>query len=217
MPELAAPDVDPAERQLVERLRARDEAAFMELVQRYSGSMLRVAQMFVASRAVAEEVVQETWLAVLKGLDLFEGRSSLKTWIFRILTNRAKTRGEREHRSIPFASLALAETESDEPAVDPDRFIPPTDERAGFWGAPPQRWQDLPDKSLLSAEALDLVRAEIEKLPPMQRLVITMRDLEGWPTEDIRNALDITETNQRVLLHRARSKVRAALEDYFNA
>jgi RNA polymerase sigma-70 factor (ECF subfamily) len=216
MPELAAPDVDPAERQLVERLRARDEAAFMELVQRYSGSMLRVAQMFVASRAVAEEVVQETWLAVLKGLDRFEGRSSLKTWIFRILTNRAKTRGEREHRSIPFASLALAEAESDEPAVDPDRFIPPTDDRAGFWGAPPQRWEDVPDKSLQSAEALELVRAEIEKLPPMQRLVITMRDLEGWPTEDIRNALDITETNQRVLLHRARSKVRAALEDYFN-
>jgi RNA polymerase sigma-70 factor (ECF subfamily) len=216
MPEVAAPDTNPAERQLVERLRAGDDAAFMELVQRYSGSMLRVAQMFVASRAVAEEVVQETWLAVLKGLDRFEGRSSLKTWIFRILTNRAKTRGEREHRSIPFASLAAAEMESDEPAVDPDRFIPPGDERAGFWGAPPQRWQDLPDKSLLSNEALALVRAEIEKLPPMQRLVITMRDLEGWSTQDIRNALDITETNQRVLLHRARSKVRAALEDYFN-
>src|SRR5438067_4904204 len=123
MPELAAADVDPAERQLLDRLRAGDEAAFMEIVERWSGSMLRVAQMFVASRAVAEEVVQETWLAVLKGLDRFEGRSSLKTWIFRILTNRAKTRGEREHRSIPFASLATAETDADEPAVDPDRFI----------------------------------------------------------------------------------------------
>lgn len=216
MSELAPAGVDPAEQRLLERLRAGDEAAFMELVQRYSGSMLRVALMFVASRAVAEEVVQETWLAVLNGLDRFEGRSSLKTWIFRILTNRAKTRGEREHRTIPFASLAAAEMDGGEPAVDPDRFVPSGDARAGFWGTPPPRWQDSPDKSLLSDEALALVRAEIEKLPAMQRLVITMRDLEGWSTEDIRNALDITETNQRVLLHRARSKVRAALEDYFN-
>jgi RNA polymerase sigma-70 factor (ECF subfamily) len=216
MAELAVPQADPAERQLLERLRAGDEAAFTELVQRYSGSMLRVAMMFVGSRAIAEEVVQETWLGVLKGLDRFEGRSSLKTWIFRILTNRAKTRGEREHRTIPFASLATAEADAHEPAVDPDRFIPLGGDRAGFWGAPPSRWQELPDKSLESAEALALVRAEIEKLPPMQRLVITMRDLEGWSTEEIRNALDITETNQRVLLHRARSRIRAALEDYFN-
>jgi RNA polymerase sigma-70 factor (ECF subfamily) len=217
MHDLAAADVDPAERQLLERLRAGDEDAFMEIVERWSASMLRVAQMFVASRAVAEEVVQETWLAVVNGLDRFEGRSSLKTWIFRILTNRAKTRGERERRTVPFSSLAAAEADAHEPAVDPDRFVAPGDERAGFWGSPPQRWTDIPDKSLESEEALALVRAEIDKLPPMQRLVITMRDLEGWSTEEIRNALDITETNQRVLLHRARAKVRAALEDYFNA
>jgi RNA polymerase sigma-70 factor (ECF subfamily) len=153
----------------------------------------------------------------LNGLDRFEGRSSLKTWIFRILTNRAKTRGEREHRTIPFASLAAAETEDDASAVDPDRFIPAGEEREHFWAVPPRRWEEQPEKSLESAEALALVRAEIDKLPPMQRLVITMRDLEGWPSDEICNALDITETNQRVLLHRARSKVRAALEDYFDA
>ena len=206
-----APALDDADRRLVERLRAGDEEAFVELVRRYNGSLLRLARMYVPSQAVAEEVVQETWLGVLRGIGRFEGRSSLKTWLFRILVNRARTRGEREHRSIPFASLARAEAEEDEPTVDPDRFA-----ADGRWASPPRHWEEEPESALRSAEALELVRAEIEKLPPMQRLVITMRDLEGWSSAEVRSALEISETNQRVLLHRARAKVRAALEDYFS-
>ena len=210
-----APVTDP-DTALLERLRTGDEAAFTELVDRYSTSMLRVARMYVPSRAVAEEVVQETWLGVLTGLERFEGRSSLKTWIFRILVNRARTRGERERRTVPFATLAGREAEGDEPAVGPERFLPADDDRwPHHWASPPQRWDESPERSLQSEETLRVVRDAIEMLPPMQRLVITMRDLEGWESEEVRNALEISETNQRVLLHRARSKVRAALEEYF--
>ncbi len=208
---------DPAEQRLLERLRAGDQAAFMELVERHSAAMLRVAQTFVPSRAVAEEVVQETWVGVLRGIDGFEGRSSLRTWLFRILTNRAKTRGERESRTVPFSALATRETEGDEAAVDADRFTRPDAGGPGFWAEPPRRWEESPERSLQSGEAVELVRNAVEKLPPAQRLVITMRDLEGWPSAEVCNALEISETNQRVLLHRARSKVRAALEGYFDA
>jgi RNA polymerase sigma-70 factor (ECF subfamily) len=211
----AAPE--PAEQRLLERLRAGDQAAFMELVDRHSGAMLRVAQLFVPSRAVAEEVVQETWVGVLRGLDGFEGRSSLRTWMFRILTNRAKTRGERESRTVPFSALASREAEGDDAAVDADRFTRPDGGGPGFWAEPPRRWEDSPERSLQSAETVELVRGAVEKLPEAQRLVITMRDLEGWPSVEVCNALEISETNQRVLLHRARSKVRAALEGYFDA
>ncbi len=205
---MAAPDPD---LELVERLRAGDEDAFMTLVRRLSPSLLRVARMYVPSQAVAEEVVQETWLGVLTGIGRFEGRSTLKTWIFRILMNRARTRGERERRTVPFAALAGEEAEGGWQAVDLDRFTPD-----GSWGAPPRRWQEDPELALRSEEAVAKVRAEVAKLPEMQRLVITMRDLEGLASEDVRNALDISETNQRVLLHRARAKVRAALEDFFD-
>jgi RNA polymerase sigma-70 factor, ECF subfamily len=208
---------DPAEVRLLERLRAGDQAAFTELVDRHSAAMLRVAQLFVPSRAVAEEVVQETWVGVLRGLEGFEGRSTLRTWLFRILTNRAKTRGERESRTVPFSALAARETEGDEAAVDPDRFTRPEGGGPGFWAEPPRRWEESPERSLQSGEAVELVRGVVEKLPPAQRLVIMMRDLEDWPSADVCNALEISETNQRVLLHRARSKVRAALEDYFDA
>jgi len=208
-PAAAQPDPDAA---LLRRLRTGDEDAFMTLVEKYARSMLHVARMYVPTQAVAEEVVQEAWLGVLTGLERFEGRSTLKTWIFRILVNRARTRGERERRTVPFTALAREEEEGEafEP-VDPARFDP-----GGGWLSPPQRWQDDPERALRSAEALDLVRAEIAKLPPMQRLVITMRDLEGFTSHDVRNALDLTETNQRVLLHRARAKVRAALDDYLH-
>jgi RNA polymerase sigma-70 factor (ECF subfamily) len=203
---------------LLEGLRAGDEAAFTELVDRYSSSMLRVARMYVPSQAVAEEVVQETWLGVLTGLERFEGRSSLKTWLFRILVNRARTRGERERRTVPFATLAGREAEGEDPAVGPERFLPADHDRwPHHWASPPERWDESPERSLQSAETLRVVRDAIETLPPMQRLVITMRDLEGWDSEEVRNALDISETNQRVLLHRARSKVRTALEAYFTS
>jgi RNA polymerase sigma-70 factor (ECF subfamily) len=192
---------------VVSALRAGDEAAFAALVREHGPSMLRVAQLFVRSRAVAEEVVQEAWLGVLKGIDSFEGRSSLKTWIFRILTNTAKTRAERESRSVPLSALVR----DDEPAVDPDRFLGADEHFAGHWTAPPTAW---PEERLLGTETLDVIRRSIEKLPPNQAAVITMRDVEGLSSEDVRNALGLSETNQRVLLHRARSKVRSALEDY---
>jgi RNA polymerase sigma-70 factor (ECF subfamily) len=195
---------------LLRRLRAGDEAAFMELVQRYSPALLRVVRMYVPSRAVAEEVVQETWLGVLTGLPRFEGRSTLKTWIFRIAVNRARTRGARERRTVPFASLAGEEASGDFAPVDLERFG-----AGGGWASPPQRWEESPEQALSSAEALELVEGEIAKLPQMQRLVITMRDLDGLGSEEVRHALEISETNQRVLLHRARAKVRAALEGYF--
>ena len=213
-----APEVIDADAVLLEGLRAGDEAAFTELVDRYSSSMLRVARMYVPSQAVAEEVVQETWLGVLTGLERFEGRSSLKTWLFRILVNRARTRGERERRTVPFATLAGREAEGEDPAVGPERFFPADHDRwPHHWASPPERWDESPERSLQSAETLRVVRDAIEKLPPMQRLVITMRDLEGWDSEEVRNALEISETNQRVLLHRARSKVRTALEAYFTS
>jgi RNA polymerase sigma-70 factor (ECF subfamily) len=199
---------------LVERLRAGDEEAFMDLVVRWSPSMLRVARMYVPSQAVAEDVVQETWLGVLQGIGRFEGRSSLRTWVFSILVNRARTRGERERRTIPFAALAGVETEGEFEAVDPARFVREGD-AVGAWAAPPVRWWEEPERALGSAEAVERIEAEIEKLPEMQRLVITMRDVLGLSSQDVRSALDISETNQRVLLHRARSKVRAGLEDYY--
>ncbi len=215
MPDAPAQVTDP-DAALLDRLRSGDEEAFAELVDRYSSSMLRVARMYVPSQAVAEEVVQETWLGVLTGLERFEGRASLKTWLFRILVNRARTRGERERRTVPFASLAGREAEGDEPAVDADRFLPADHDRwPNHWATPPERWDESPERSLQSAETLRVVDEAVAQLPPMQRLVITMRDLEGWDSEDVRNALDISETNQRVLLHRGRSKVRSALEAYF--
>jgi RNA polymerase sigma-70 factor (ECF subfamily) len=203
------------ERELLQGLRAGDEAAFAVLVGRYSASLHRVATAIVGTRAVAEEVVQETWLAVLAGVDRFEGRSSLKTWLFRILTNSAKTRAARERRSVPFSSLVHQEAGSDESAVDPERFLPADDDRwPGHWAAPPRSWADTPEGRLLGAEARDLVRAAIDTLPPAQRSVITLRDVVGWTSEEVCDALELSEGNQRVLLHRARSRVRAALERY---
>jgi RNA polymerase sigma-70 factor (ECF subfamily) len=204
--------VSSEEMRLVDGLRAGDEAAFVELTRLYGASMLRVAQLYVRSRAVAEEVVQESWLAVFKGISRFEGRSSLKTWLFRILTNTAKTRAVREGRSIPFS--ALAGDEEDGPSVDPDRFLGPDERFPGHWSAPPSSWAGEPEERLVAAETLDVINAEIGKLPQAQALVITMRDIEGFSSEEVRNALEISETNQRVLLHRARTKVRRALEDY---
>jgi len=197
--------------QLVDGLRARDEAAFAALVRMYGAGMLRVAQMYVSSRAVVEEVIQEAWLAVLNGIDRFEGRSSLKTWLFRIVANTAKTRGVREARSAPFSSLELGR---DDGAVSPDRFLGDAERFPGHWAVPPASWAGLPDDRLLAAETMDLIRQEVERLPPAQRAVLTLRDLEGLSADEVCNALDLTETNGRVLLHRARAKMRAALEEY---
>jgi RNA polymerase sigma-70 factor (ECF subfamily) len=205
MQELAAA----GERDLVDALQRGDEAAFASLVEELTPSMLRVARMYVSSRAVAEEVVQDAWIGVLRGIDRFESRSSLKTWIFRILTNTAKTRGIREGRSVPFSSLG---DEADGPAVDPERFLGDDSRFPGHWAAPPRAWEG--GDRLLAQEALDLIEREIATLPPAQAVVITMRDVEGFDSDEVCNALEISETNQRVLLHRARSKVRRALEEY---
>jgi RNA polymerase sigma-70 factor (ECF subfamily) len=202
--------ISPQDARLVEGLRMGDEAAFLELMREYGAGMLRVALMYVSSRAVAEEVVQEAWLGVLKGIGRFEGRSSLKTWLFRIVANTAKTRGVRESRSIPFS--ALGEDAGDKPTVDPDRFLGSGERFPGHWAVPPRAWA--PESQLLSQEAMDVIDREIDRLPPAQRAVITMRDVQGFTAEEVCNALDLTETNQRVLLHRARAKVRGALEEY---
>jgi RNA polymerase sigma-70 factor, ECF subfamily len=202
------------DRELLRALRAGDERTFAELVEGYSGSLLRVATTIVGSRAVAEEVVQETWLGFLKGLDRFEGRASLKTWLFRILTNSAKTRAMRERRSVPFSSLVRAETDREERAVDADRFLPADHERfPGHWAAPPRA----PEAMLLGAETQSVIRSAIDALPEAQRTVITLRDVGGWDAEEVCEVLGVTDGNQRVLLHRARSRVRAALEDYLDA
>jgi RNA polymerase sigma-70 factor, ECF subfamily len=200
-----------SDEELVAALRAGDETAFREVVREWHSSLLRVAQIFVPSRAVAEEVVQETWLRVLGALDRFEGRSSLKTWVFRILVNTAKTRAQREGRTIPFSALQDV-SRVPEAAVEPERFLPDDDpHHPGGWASPPR---DLPEDSLLAAETREVIAAAIEQLPASQRAVISLRDVEGWTSDEVRNALDISEVNQRVLLHRARSKVRRALEEY---
>jgi RNA polymerase sigma-70 factor (ECF subfamily) len=206
-----------ADAPLVEALRRRDESAFVQIVQQYHGQLLRLAMVYAKSRAVAEEIVQDTWLGVVQGIDTFEGRSSLKTWLFRILVNRAMTRSEREGRTIPFSALWDSSRESNEPSVDPDRFLPATDPDWPFhWAVPPKAWGSSPEGAVLARESLELVEHAIAELPPAQREVITLRDVEGWESEEVCNVLGISETNQRVLLHRARSRVRAALERHFN-
>lgn len=206
-------DVAPREdAHVVEALRRGDEAAFTGLVREYHSSLLRVAMIYVASRAVAEEVVQETWVGVLKGIDRFESRASLKTWIFRILSNTAKTRAQREGRTLPFSALQNP-SGVPEPAVEPERFRDPDDPRwPGHWAVPPQSWG--PEERLLGKETREIVASAIDRLPPAQRAVVSLRDVEGWSAEEVCNTLELTETNQRVLLHRGRSKVRRTLEDY---
>jgi len=206
------------EQRLIDSLRAGDQAAFETLIERYHNQLLRLAMFYVTNHAVAEDVVQETWLGVLQGLARFEGRSSLKTWIFRILTNRARTRGQREGRSVPFSDLAVAEAGAGETGVDADQFWPADDSSsANGWVSLPRNWNELPEDRLLSRETLARVQAAIAALPPTQREVITLRDVEGWSAQEVCNVLEITETNQRVLLHRARAKVRREVEHYLNA
>ncbi len=201
---------------LLASLRGGDEAAFVALVERYDGQLLRVALMYVKDRAAAEEVVQETWIGLLQGLRRFEGRSSLKTYLFRILVNIARTRGRKDQRSVPFSLIYHPADDRGEAAVDADRFRSPTEPNAGQWHSPPKSWAQTPEHSALAGETRAFIEAAIAKLAPQQREVITLRDVEGWSAAEVCNGLDISETNQRVLLHRARSKVRAALEIYFD-
>lgn len=204
---------------LVAALRRGDESAFAWLLDQYHRPLRRTAIAFVSSGATADEVVQDTWLAVIKGIDGFEGRSSLKTWIYRILMNIARTRGVRESRSVPFSSAGPEPDPSTsfEPSFAPERFRSGPSVSAGHWITPPDPWDESSNDRLLAAETLELVRAAIERLPARQREVITMRDIDGLSAAEVCDLLDLTEANQRVLLHRARARVRQSLEAYFRS
>jgi RNA polymerase sigma-70 factor (ECF subfamily) len=209
---LEGPDPAAAESALLERLRAGDEGAFEALVASLYGTMLTVARTYVKDRAVAEEVVQETWLGVIKGLGRFEGRSSLKTWILSILVNQAKTRGTREARTVPFAALA---PQDDAPAVDPGRFRGPHEQYPGGWRVFPADWKAA-DQLAQDRETIRVAMRAIAELPLTQQTVIRMRDVEGYSSAEVCATLDVSEGNQRVLLHRARSQVRSALERHID-
>ncbi len=205
------------EARLIASLLRGDEAAFMRLVEQYQVAMVRLAQVYVRDRAVAEEVAQDAWVAVLKSLRQFEGRSSFKTWLFHILVNAARTRSQRERRSVPFSALAPDDGGllGDEPSVAPERFRPADTPYAGGWVAFPQPWDALPEVSADNRETRERIAAAIERLPASQQSVIRLRDIEGYSADEVCQMLDISEGNQRVLLHRARSRVRQALESYF--
>ena len=203
----------PEEHALLTRLRAGDADAFAGIVREWSPAMLRVARAHVSTRASAEEVVQDTWLACVRGLAGFEGRSSLRTWTFRILVNIAKTRGVRDARSVPWSSL---ETDSS-PTVSPDRFRGPDDPWPRHWTmeGTPQAWEPLPEDSVLAGEVQAVVAGVLGELPPRQRSVVSLRDVHGFSSDEVCEVLGITLANQRVLLHRGRARVRAALEEYY--
>jgi RNA polymerase sigma-70 factor (ECF subfamily) len=205
----------PDESELVARLRRGDEDAFVDLVDRYDPLLRRLARRYVATDAAADEVVGDTWLGVVRGIDRFEGRSSLKTWIVRIMMNIARTRGTRDKRTVPFSSLVHPDDEGAEPTIPPERFRTAADPYPGHWREFPSRWHDHPEVRALGAETLAVVRDALATLPPSQQTVVRLRDLEGWTSPEVCNALDLTETNQRVLLHRGRARLRAALEEHF--
>ena len=198
------------EKGFIEALRAGNEQAFEVLLDRLSPSMLGVARSILSDREMAEEVVQETWLAAIQGLERFEGRSSLKTWIFSILTNVARTRAKRERRMVVFSSLGEIESPADKLAAAAERF---SDDRHA-WMSPPRRRRQTPEDRLLSREAVTMIRKALQSMPPRQAEVVTLRDIEGWSAEEVRQALGLTEANQKVLLYRGRTKVRNALEHY---
>jgi RNA polymerase sigma-70 factor, ECF subfamily len=197
------------EADLIAGLRAGEEAAFAQLVDTYTASLMRVAALYVRDRAVVQEVVQETWIGVLRGIERFEGRSSFRTWLFRILTNIAKTRAVREARTVPFA--ALSGEAGDEPSVSADNFLGPDTAWPGHWATGPDAWRT-PLDDLLTGETRAMLKEAIEQLPPTQRRVVTLRDVEGWSSQEVCDALEISEANQRVLLHRARTKLREAID-----
>jgi len=199
----------PQDAALVAALRDGDESAFAQLIDMYGAGMRRFALSIVRNTSVADEVVQGAWLGVLRGLEQFEGSASLRTWIFRIVANTAKTRVERESRSIPFSTLSSDAAEA-QPTVDPSRFRNP--EFPGGWTKFPEPWDHLD-----ALETRNLIAAAIQTLPPAQRLVVSLRDIEGWSANDVCNVLELSESNQRVLLHRARAKLRATLEQHMDS
>jgi RNA polymerase sigma-70 factor, ECF subfamily len=208
---MADPDAE-----VLERLRRGEERAFADLVDRWTPAMLRVARAYVSGTHSAEDAVQDAWLGVIRGLAAFEGRCTLRTWVFTILVNRARTRGSREARTVPMSGLAA---EDAGPTVDPDRFRGPDDRYSGGWtpGGRPVQWEGQPEGRALAGEALRLLETALAALPPRQRVVVTLRDVQGLTSEETCEALGITAQNQRVLLHRGRAALRQALEDYYRA
>lgn len=207
MPRLKPVPTDESDAAIVARLRAGDEATFASVIQAWSPGMLRAARCFVADAYAAEDVVQEAWLGVLAGLDRFEGRSSVRTWAYQIVVNIARARGRRDARTVPAGSLS-----EDGPTVDGDRFHG-AGPYAGHWRTVPAPWRE-PEDSALDAETRDRIEAALDRLPGRQRAVIVLRDVDGHTAEDVCRLLEITAENQRVLLHRARASVRAALAEY---
>ena len=202
------------ELELIEALRKGEETAFSTLIEHYHGRLLRLAQTFVSNQTVAEEVVQDTWMAVLEGIHRFEGRSSLKTWIFQILKNRAKTKGKREHRYVSFSDVGSSTGQEEDSEMEPERFHT-SGHLTGHWVIPPTTWEEnTPERMLVSKQSLAQIEKAIQTLPTNQRQVIVLRDIEGVDSEEICQILNITSTNQRVLLHRARSQVRRVLNQY---
>ena len=201
------------DQRIISGLRAGDEATFAEMVDRYNGSLVRVAMRYLPSRAVAEEVVQDTWIGVIEGIDRFEGRSTVKTWLYKILIYKARARGERERRTVPLSALA---GDDSAPSVPTERFRGSDALWAGHWATPPRRWDGDAEERALAGEARSVIDAAIAEMPLAQREVIVMRDLSEFSSVQVCDLLGLTEANQRVLLHRARSRVRAALESYLD-
>jgi RNA polymerase sigma-70 factor (ECF subfamily) len=210
----AATIASAADADVVAALRAGDERAFQDLFERNHAMMKRIARGYVDSDAVAEEIVQETWLAIVTGIDRFQGRSALSTWIFSILMNQARSHSARERRALPFSSVHGGD--EDEPAVDADRFQTDDEAWPGHWATPPRPWQK-PERRLLSLEARAAMKEALTALPERQRLIVGLRDIDGRTAEEVCELLELTQENQRVLLHRGRSRLRAALDAYFNA
>jgi RNA polymerase sigma-70 factor (ECF subfamily) len=206
-----APRTADPDEPLLAGLRAGDERAFAELVARHGPALLRHARTFVYSAVAAEDVVQETWLAVVTGVERFEGRALLRTWLYGIVANRARTRAVRERRSIPFSALVSGETQADVQLVDADRFLE-RDRWPGRWSIAPEPW---PEEQVESRETLAVAKAAIDELVPAQREVVRLRDVEGWDAAQVCEALGVSRGNQRVLLHRGRARVQAALEAHF--
>lgn len=204
----------PCEDDLVAGLRAGDQAVFALVLDTWSSSMVRLARSFVSTVASAEEVVQDTWLAVIRGIDRFEGRSALKTWVYQILVNTARKRGVRERRTVPVSFLPTADDTG--PTVDPTRFQDRDGEYPGHWRAFPARWPS-PETALLAGELTKVISDALDGLPARQRIVLSLRDVDGHDAAEVCAMLDITPENQRVLLHRARAAVRARVADYFAA
>jgi RNA polymerase sigma-70 factor, ECF subfamily len=210
---VAGATVTASDEQTVAALRGGDERTFRELFARTYPMMKRVARGYVASDAVAEEIVQDTWMAIVTGIDRFEGRSALGTWIFSILTNQAKTHSARERRALPFSSVA--QRDDAEPVVDPDRFQKEDEAWPGHWATPPRPWQK-PERRLLSLETREHLKDALAELPDRQRLIVGLRDIDGYSAEEVCDLLGLSQENQRVLLHRGRSRLRAILEEYFD-